>query len=407
MEFALGIHAYTLAEPSIYDAVNAILNDTTERNTTASPKVVAALRFTKFIDEALKQLPSYKPPEGQPYVYRGIRYVHRDFKSRFADGTIFPWYTLKSASTGIEVLDTFCGQTGPRTVFEITVKEEDSSVKDISMFSAFPEEKEVLAPPSTMFKVTGQLRRDPEKQRGRPLETADVVKLEEIDGPEKQQSLPVKGWVLCLAGRLQWTFCLCKGQEAVTALELNPTIVGAWHTLGVEGGGSVGGVDYDKKTCYVKALHLDPNYAWSWNNLGVEGGGSVGGVDYDKKTCYVKALELDPNYAMAWNNLGAEGGGSAGDGNYDKKTCYVKALLLDPKYTHAWHNLGNVGGGSVGGVDYNKKTCYVKILESDPKDTTAWIYLGVEGGGSVEGVDYDKKTCYVKALQLDSKNAMA
>ena len=371
MEFALGIHAYTLAEPSIYGAVHGILNSKERSNTDSEIKVIAALNFTKFIDEALKQLPSYKPPEGQPYVYRGIRYVHRDFKSRFADGTIFPWYTLKSASTGIEVLDTFCGQTGPRTVFEITVKEEDSSVKDISMFSAFPAEKEVLAPPSTMFKVTGQLRRDPEKHRGRPLETADVVKLEEIDAPKKQHRL-------CEDFGLLRSF-------AENALKLNPKEGLAWYQLGTAGGGTVGGKYYDKRECYKNALELDPTNTAAWNsveelasgssdpifavawfNLGVVGGGSVGGVDYNKNMCYAKSLELNPMYAYVWISLGLEGGGSVAGVHYDKKTCYEKALELDPKHGYAWGWLAREGGGSVRGVDYNEKECRKKEEELEP-----------------------------------------
>ena len=46
---------------------------------------------------------------------------------------------------------------------------------------------------------------------------------------------------------------------------------------------------------------LDPKSAEAWTNLGVHcDGGTVSGVAYDKKQCYLRALELDPGYARAW-----------------------------------------------------------------------------------------------------------
>ena len=234
MEFALGIHAYTLREPSIYAAVNHILNSE-ERIDTESEEVKAALRFTKFIDEALEQLPSYEPLDGQPYVYRGIKHSFEDFHSRFAVGTAFPWYTLKSAATDPRVMDKFCGRKGPRTVFEITVRPGDSDLKDISWLSAYPEEKEVLAPPLTMFEVQGSIPRDPENHQGPPLETADLVKLVEID-------LFLKQWQKCI-------------RDAEAQLSLNMSC----------GSGIVGAEECDQEEC----LQQEEAVAWKdWSHLG-------------------------------------------------------------------------------------------------------------------------------------------
>jgi len=75
---------------------------------------------------------------------------------------------------------------------------------------------------------------------------------------------------------------------------------------------------------------LDPKDAKTWFNFGAKGGGTVGGVRYSDKDCYMKALELDPKFPNAWLNLGATGGGTVGGVLYSAKDCYRKARELEP-----------------------------------------------------------------------------
>ena len=50
--------------------------------------------------------------------------------------------------------------------------------------------------------------------------------------------------------------------------------------------------------CYIMTLAI------AWNSLGVVGGGNVGGQQYTKQRCYVRALEIDDQHAKPWNSLG-------------------------------------------------------------------------------------------------------
>jgi len=44
----------------------------------------------------------------------------------------------------------------------------------------------------------------------------------------------------------------------------------------------------------MKALELNPKCAITWSHLGTVGGGTVGGLQYSQKDCFMKAIELNP-----------------------------------------------------------------------------------------------------------------
>jgi tetratricopeptide (TPR) repeat protein len=151
--------------------------------------------------------------------------------------------------------------------------------------------------------------------------------------------------------------------NAHQALHHNPHDADVWLNLGVVGGATVGGTNYDEKSCFLKALHHNPQDAYAWLNLGLEGGGRVAGTTYDEKNCFLQALHHDPQHAPAWNCLGCMGGGTVSGTHYDEKSCYLQALQLNPKYSSAWKNLAVVGGGSVNGQYYTATQCREKAAE--------------------------------------------
>jgi len=83
-------------------------------------------------------------------LYRGVR---TDQASKYTTGTEFVWWGFTSCTTSVEVLESeeFMGTTGDRTLFVI----EKSVGFDISAFSWFPMEAEILLPAGVMMLVKG------------------------------------------------------------------------------------------------------------------------------------------------------------------------------------------------------------------------------------------------------------
>jgi len=100
----------------------------------------------KLMLQGYKKLPKY---EGTGY--RGIKGDDKRYKK----GAIVWWWSWSSVSKDIETLqsDDFLGTVGERTLFTIQMK----NAVDISSYSAYPEEAEVLLPPGTRMRVTGNL----------------------------------------------------------------------------------------------------------------------------------------------------------------------------------------------------------------------------------------------------------
>ena len=409
LEFALGIHAYTLKEPAIYKAVSRILYNPTKRLDTDSPEVRAAVKFAKFINEGLPGLPSY---DKLLVVYRGIEHVFEDFAELFADGTVFARYTLTSASKDPKVAEEFCGKRG--TIFKITLKAIISKFKDISWLSAYPKEKEVLAPLLTMLQVIGS-KGDPDSHPGQHdyvevKEEIDVRKLLELD-PQNAKAWEAYGdagggKVIFPIPIYTQAECYCE------SLRLDAKNAIAWCKLGKLSGGTVGDEECCAKECFMRSLSLDPTNAEAWNRLGDLGGGT--GYHFDihincnKQQCYETCLENDPMCPDAWKELGGLGGATVSNKPCSQQECYGYVLQLEPGNWEVWHSLGKVGGGKVGDKDYDVVQCYEKSLQLNPENADAWCDLGGAGGGKVGDEDYDAKECFVKTLEhADLKHARA
>ncbi len=91
--------------------------------------------FLKLFINALKKLPSTKKT-----VWRGIE---GDVGSIFADGDVHIWWSVNSCSMDLKVVEKYLGKTG--TVFAI----DTINGKNISAFSTFPEEQEIVLMPGT------------------------------------------------------------------------------------------------------------------------------------------------------------------------------------------------------------------------------------------------------------------
>jgi hypothetical protein len=122
------IYLYTMPT-AIYSRLNETLRD--ENRHTLKPWFA----FLKLFITALKKLPSTKKT-----VWRG---VSGDVGSIFADNNVHIWWSINSCSMALNVVERFLGKTG--TVFAI----DTIHAKDISMFSSFPEEQEIVLMPGT------------------------------------------------------------------------------------------------------------------------------------------------------------------------------------------------------------------------------------------------------------------
>jgi hypothetical protein len=98
--------------------------------------------FLKLFITALEKLPSTRKT-----VWRG---VSGDVGSIFADGDVHIWWNVNSCSMDLKVVEQHLGETG--TVFAI----DTIDAKDISAFSTFPQEQEIVLMPGTHVRAKCQ-----------------------------------------------------------------------------------------------------------------------------------------------------------------------------------------------------------------------------------------------------------
>ena len=162
------IRLYTLewsgAEISFYKILNEELR---ERN---REKLKPWFLYLRLFVHALSKLPSnlYK------VIYRGIK-MH--FDTEFLPDKKFFWWAFSSCTSSLKVLETFIGNTGPRTIFNII----SHSAIDIVRHSYHPDEKEVLFYPARRFKVNSKFG------EGTDLH---IIEIEEIEPPFTQFQIP-------------------------------------------------------------------------------------------------------------------------------------------------------------------------------------------------------------------------
>ena len=95
---------------------------------------------------ALKKLPE------SPHrtVYRGMKNKPADLGGNYEKEDEFTWSGFTSTSTNMEVMKSFVGKVGDRTLF---VLKSDGCGRGLVDFSLFPSEDEVVLPPNVRFEV--------------------------------------------------------------------------------------------------------------------------------------------------------------------------------------------------------------------------------------------------------------
>lgn len=97
--------------------------------------------------------------EGPSKLYRGVPNVDLNIYERAkASGTLVKWDAFSSTSTSREVADSFRGKHG--VLFVVRRNPDHAAAADISEYSHFPDEHEVLLLPQMRFRVLDIHKRD-------------------------------------------------------------------------------------------------------------------------------------------------------------------------------------------------------------------------------------------------------
>ncbi|CAF1117343.1 unnamed protein product [Adineta steineri] len=155
------IYLYSMSI-SFFSCLNEVLR--AERRHTLKPWFF----YLKLFITALEKLPSIRKT-----VWRGIPI---DISSNFTDGDVHIWWSVNSCSMNPNIIQPFLGDKG--TLFII----ETINGKDITMFSAFPVEQEIVLMPGTRLRV--------KSSSFNHIDRLFVIPLEETDLQNESQSTP-------------------------------------------------------------------------------------------------------------------------------------------------------------------------------------------------------------------------
>ncbi|CAF1294539.1 unnamed protein product [Didymodactylos carnosus] len=161
------IHLYTM-QFTLGESLYVVLNRTLRAENRDDLK--PWFKFLKLFMTALFKMNSIRAT-----VWRGIRDV--DLSGKYKKGVKFAWWGVSSCTTTIDVIETFLGKTGIRTIFSVACLNGKSIIKH-SYFSV--SEQEIILTPGTYFKVVGQVN---------PAEGLHIIQLKEIQPPYLQQQL--------------------------------------------------------------------------------------------------------------------------------------------------------------------------------------------------------------------------
>jgi hypothetical protein len=134
------LNLYT--QDAMYSALNAALR-AADRAT-----VKPYFSYLRLFLDALRLLPAHHPHGDDATVFRG---VNKDLGAHYPDGKKVFFWSVTSCTTDGAMLSNpkFLGTTGARTMLNITTP----SSRDISRYSSYPSEAEVVLPPGLQFQV--------------------------------------------------------------------------------------------------------------------------------------------------------------------------------------------------------------------------------------------------------------
>lgn len=161
------IYLYTMdwGEKSLYRVLNQALR-VEDRST-----LVPWYGYLKLFDTALRKLPNVHKS-----VWRG---VNKNISQNYQDGVQLTWWHINSCSTAVKVIKAFLGPVS--TLFMIEAK----NGKDISAYSHFPNEKEVVLNLGTRLRVIS----DPLNHES--MNVVHMVELTDDDDEELSPSINV------------------------------------------------------------------------------------------------------------------------------------------------------------------------------------------------------------------------
>jgi hypothetical protein len=134
------IHLYTMQWPESHPSLYTILNQslrTKNRDT-----LISWFLFLKLFFTALYKLPSLKG-----VIYRGVR---GNISDQYKEDHF--WWGASSCTETMNVMETFVGSQGDRTIFNI----ECINGKSIQAHSFFKEENEILLMPGSYFQIVSK-----------------------------------------------------------------------------------------------------------------------------------------------------------------------------------------------------------------------------------------------------------
>lgn len=132
---AIFLYTMEAGEFSFYVVLNNVLRNENRKT------VVPWFPFIKLFDTGLKKLPTIKG-----CIWRG---VSRDVSHQYQKNEVLTWWTITSCSFEVQVVEDFLDSEKGSTLFMIEV----INGRDISAYTLFPLEKEVILPMGTEFRV--------------------------------------------------------------------------------------------------------------------------------------------------------------------------------------------------------------------------------------------------------------
>ncbi|CAF1073940.1 unnamed protein product [Adineta steineri] len=133
------IYLYTMETGEGQDNFYALLNAALREESRLLLKPFFS--YLRLIDAATTKLPSIKT-----VVWRG---VSRDLSASFKEKQVITWWTVSSCTVKVDVIKGFIGTSPNSTLFLI----ECQNGKDVSEYTCFPNEHEVLLMPGTQLQV--------------------------------------------------------------------------------------------------------------------------------------------------------------------------------------------------------------------------------------------------------------
>eukprot|EP01047_Picozoa_sp_COSAG01_P026052 COSAG01_NODE_1665_length_9571_cov_8.037162_4_plen_779_part_00 len=195
-KFALAFHVFTLQNPNLYGPLGAACHavDRQAGPGGISAQLRAFLPYMQLVEAGMDEAALFwgfftgKTTRGVKYAFPEPNVATHDPEGHFPPGREVHWFEFNSSSTKFSVMyrPWFCGEAGPRTLFEITSCEGI----DIKKFSHLPDEDEVLFGLGAHFRVISSTKRlEPEHlapnapKGGFP----DEVRLEQLPRDPAQQ----------------------------------------------------------------------------------------------------------------------------------------------------------------------------------------------------------------------------